>query len=62
MSENKLNQEIANELKRIKEVEEKFETNKMFYKGYRNTYGFKKDQTIHAFGDDIKNDVITMDK
>ena len=43
-------------------MEEKIDTNKMFYKGYRNTYGFKKDKTIHAFGDDIKNGVITMDK
>ena len=33
----------------------------MFYKRYKKTYNFIKDKTIHAFGDDSKNGVITMD-
>ena len=56
------NLEIVNELERIGEMEEKIARNKMVYKGYKKTYDFTKDKTIHAFGDDIKKGVITMDK
>ena len=34
----------------------------MFNKGHRKTYDFTKDVTVRAFGDDIKNDDITMHK
>ena len=34
----------------------------MFYEGYRKAYGFTIDKTIHAFIDDIKSGVTTMDQ
>ena len=51
---NQLNPEIVNELKRFEKVEEKLIGKKMFYKGYRKAYGFRKDKKNASFGDDIK--------
>ena len=34
----------------------------MFYKRYKKAYDFRKDKMIPAFGDDIKNGFITMDR
>ena len=61
-SENKLNPEILNKLKRIEEVGEKIGRNKMLYKGYRKTFYFTGNKTMHAFGGDIKNHDIMMYK
>ena len=32
----------------------------MFYKGYNETYDFRKRKTIRAFGDEIRNNIINM--
>ena len=49
-----LNPEIINEIKRIEELEKKFDTNKMVYKATNITYDFRKFKTIHAFGNKIR--------
>ena len=55
-----LNPEIINEIKKIKELEEKVDRNKMVYKGTNITYDFRKFKTIRAFGNEIRNNVIDM--
>ena len=32
----------------------------MFYKGYNETYDFRKLKTIRVFGDEIRNNIINM--
>ena len=56
-----LNPEIINEIKRIKELEKKVDRNRMVYEGTNITYDFRKFKTIHAFGNEIRNNVIDMD-
>ena len=56
-----LNPEIINEIKRIEEIEKKVGRNKMFYKGSNKTYDFRNFKTIRAFGNEIRNNVITLD-
>ena len=56
-----LNPEIINEIKRIEEIEKKVDRNKMFYKGTNKTYDFRNFKTIHTFGNEIRNNVITLD-
>ena len=56
-----LNPEITNETKRIEEIEKKVGRNKMFYKGSNKTYDFRNFKTIRAFGNEIRNNVITLD-
>ena len=56
-----LNPEIINEIKRIEEIEKKVDRNKMFYKGSNKTYDFRNFKTIRAFGNEIRNNVITLD-
>ena len=56
-----LNPEIINEIKRIEEIEKKIDRNKMFYKGTNKTYDFRNFETIRTFGNEIRNNVITLD-
>ena len=56
-----LNPENINEIKRIEEIEKKVDRNKMFYKGSNKTYCFRNVKTIRAFGNEIRNNVITLD-
>ena len=56
-----LNPEIINEIKRIEQIEKKVDRNKIFYKGTNKTYDFRNFKTIHTFGNEIRNNVITLD-
>ena len=56
-----LNPEIINEIKRIEEIEKKIDRNKMVYKGTNKTYDFRNFKTIRAFGNEIRNNVISLD-
>ena len=56
-----LNPEIINEIKRIEEIEKQVDRNKMFYKGTNKTYDFRNVKTIRAFGNEIRNNVISLD-
>ena len=53
-----LNPEIINEIKRIEEIEKKVDRNRMVYKG---TNDFRNFKTIRAFGNEIRNNVISLD-
>ena len=56
-----LDSEIINEIKRIEEIEKKIDRNKMVYKGINKTYDFRNFKTICAFGNEIRNNVISLD-
>ena len=56
-----LNPEIINEIKRIEEIEKNVDRNKMVYKGTNKTYDFRNFKTIRAFGNEIRNNVISLD-
>ena len=56
-----LNPEIINEIKRIEEIEKKVDRNRMVYKGTNETYDFRNFKTIRAFGNEIRNNVISLD-
>ena len=56
-----LNPEIINEIKRIEEIEKKVDRNKMFYKGTNKTYDFRNFKTIRTFGNEIRNNFISLD-
>ena len=56
-----LNPEIINEIKRIEELDKKVDRNKMVYKGTNKTYDFRNFKTIRAFGNEIRNNVISLD-
>ena len=56
-----LNSEIINEIKRIEEIEKKVGRNRMVYKGTNKTYDFRNFKTIRAFGNEIRNNVISLD-
>ena len=56
-----LNPEIINEIKRIEEIENKVDRNKMAYKGINKTYDFRNFETIRTFGNEIRNNVISLD-
>ena len=56
-----LSPEIINEIKRIEEIEKKVDRNKMFYKGSNKTYDFRNFKTIRTFGNEIRNNVISLD-
>ena len=53
-----LNPEIISEIKKIEKIEKKVDRNKMVYEGTNKT--FRKFKTIHAFGNEIRNNVIDM--
>ena len=52
---------IINEIKRIEEIEKQIDRNKMVYKGTNKTYDFRNFKTIRAFGNEIRNNVISLD-
>ena len=56
-----LNPEIINEIKRTEEIEKQIDRNKMVYKGTNKTYYFRNFKTIRAFGNEIRNNVISLD-
>ena len=56
-----LNPEIINEIKRIEEIEKKVDRNKMVYKGTNKTYDFRNFKTIRTFGNEIRNNIISLD-
>ena len=56
-----LNPEIINEIKRIEEIEKNVNRNKMVYKGTNKTYDFRNFKTIRTFGNEIRNNVISLD-
>ena len=56
-----LDNEIINEIKRIEEIEKNVDRNKMVYKGTNETYDFRNFKTIRAFGNEIRNNVISLD-
>ena len=55
-----INPEVINEIKKI-EIEKKVDRNKMVYKGANKTYDFRNFKTIHTFGNEIRNNVISLD-
>ena len=56
-----LNPEIIKEIERIEEIEKKVDRNKMVYKGTNKTYDFRNFKTIRTFGNEIRNNVISLD-
>ena len=56
-----LNPEIINEIKRIEEIEKNVDRNRMVYKGTNETYDFRNFKTIRAFGNEIRNNIISLD-
>ena len=56
-----LNPEIINEIKRIEEIEKNVDRNRMVYKGTNETYDFKNFKTVRSFGNEIRNNVISLD-
>ena len=56
-----LNPEIINEIEKIEEIEKKVDRNKMAYKGTNKTYHFRNFKTVRTFGDEIRNNVISLD-
>ena len=56
-----LNPEIINEIKRIEEIGKKVDRNKMAYKGTNKSYDFSDFKTIRAFGNEIRNNIISLD-
>ena len=56
----KFNLEIINEIKRIEEIEKNVDRDKMVYKSTSKTYDFRNFKTIHAYGNDIRNNTISL--
>ena len=61
ISTENLTTEIINEIKRIEEIEKKVDRNRMVYKGTNETYDFRNFKTIRAFGNEIRNNIISLD-
>ena len=56
----KLNLEIIDEIKRIEEIEKNVDRDKMVYESTNRTYDFRGFKTIRAYGNDIRNNVISL--
>ena len=56
-----LNPEIINEIKRIEEMEKKVDRNRMVYKGTNKTSDFRNFKTIRAFGNETRNNIVSLD-
>ena len=56
----KFNPEIIAEIKRTEEIEKNVERDKMFYEGTSKNYDFRGFKTIHAYGNDIGNNVTSL--
>ena len=55
-----LNPEIIKEIEKIEEIEKKVDRNKMVYKGTNKTYDFRNFKKIRTFGNEIRNNVISL--
>ena len=55
------NPEIINEIEKNEEIEKKVDRNKMAYKETNKTYDFGNFKTIRTFGNEIRNNVISLD-
>ena len=55
-----LNPEIIKEIEKIEEIGRKVDRNKMNYKGTNKTYDFRNFKTIRTFGNEIRNNVISL--
>ena len=55
-----LNTEVIKEIEKIEEIEKKVDRNKMVYKGSNKTYDFRNFKTIGTFGNEIRNNVISL--
>ena len=53
----KFNPEIIAEIKRIEEIEKYVDRDKMVYEGTSRNYDFRGFKTIHAYGNDTRNNV-----
>ena len=60
ISKEKLNSEIVDKIERIEEKERKADRSKMVYKASDETYDFTKFETICAFCNEIRNNIINM--
>ena len=56
----KFNPEIMNEIKRIEEIEKNVDRDKIVYKSTSKTYDFRNFKTVRAYGNDIRNNVISL--
>ena len=56
-----LNPEILKEIEKIEKIEKKVDRNKMVYKGTNKTYDLRNFKTIRTFGNEIRNNVISLD-
>ena len=56
----KFNLEIIDEIKRIEEIEKNVDRDKMVYESTNRTYDFRGSKTISAYGNDIRNNVISL--
>ena len=56
----KFNLEIINEIKRIEEIEKNVDRDKMVYKSTSRNYDFRGFKTIRTYGNDIRNNVISL--
>ena len=56
----KVNLEIMDEIKRIGEIEKKFDRDKMFYESTNINYDFRGFKTIRTYGNDIRNNVTSL--
>ena len=56
----KFNLEIIDEIKRIEEIEKNVDRDKMFFESTSRTYDFRGFKTIRAYGNDIRNNVISL--
>ena len=55
-----INREIINERKRIEEIEKNVDRDKMVYKSTNRNYDFRGSKTIRTYGNDIRNNVISL--
>ena len=56
----KFNLEIIDEIKRIEEIEKNVDRDKMIYESTGRTYDFRGFKTIRTYGNDIRNNVISL--
>ena len=56
----KFNLEIIDEIKRIEEIEKNVDRDKMVYESTGRIYDFRGFKTISTYGNDIRNNVISL--
>ena len=56
-----LNPEIIKEIERIEDIVKEVDRNKVVYKETNKTYDFRNFKTIRTFGNEIRNNVISLD-